>query len=259
MLPTATGWTAGAHWGHRAPACTGQQRTILERKRPGRWLFPMLRPRSRERPSCALKATVRGLGSCTPKGPQIGPLQIVSPQLSQQVTHGTPLRCPAALLAHLTARILASSARAWHRAGCRRSRRCACAVELSSIRIGAGHQGPPDPATTASHPTLRRRSTVRRRPAGCLGSEPGVVTTGWPRAGGTGAARSAGTFSPGCASSASHPSITNGLSCAGTGTGYAGLPRPSPRPPVVDVGEASSDGEAEGGCGEDDAAVQHGF
>jgi hypothetical protein len=26
MLPTATGWTAGAHRGHRAPACLGQHR-----------------------------------------------------------------------------------------------------------------------------------------------------------------------------------------------------------------------------------------
>jgi hypothetical protein len=28
MLPTATGRIVGAHWGHRAPVCTGQQRTI---------------------------------------------------------------------------------------------------------------------------------------------------------------------------------------------------------------------------------------
>jgi hypothetical protein len=88
--------------------------------------------------------------------------------------------------------------------------------------------GPAGPATTAPHPTPRRQSTVRHRPAGSLGSELGAATIGWPRAGGTGAGRLAGTSSPGCASSASHPSITNGRSCPGAGTGCAGLPRPSP-------------------------------
>ena len=55
----------------------------------------------------------------------------------------------------------------------RRWRRCACAVASSSIGTGAGRPARPDRATTA-----RRQRTAPLQPAACLGSAPGVVTTG---------------------------------------------------------------------------------
>jgi hypothetical protein len=60
ILPSATGRIVGAHWGHRAPVCTGQQRTILVRDCPGRRRVASLRRRSGARLFRALKATVRG-------------------------------------------------------------------------------------------------------------------------------------------------------------------------------------------------------
>jgi hypothetical protein len=116
--------------------------------------------------------------------------------------------------------------------------------------------GPAGPGDYGSPPDASPPEYGGRRPAGSLGSEPGAATTGWPRAGGTGAARSAGTSSPGCASAASHPSITNGLSCLRAGTGCAGPPRPSPAVRGRRLARHSRR-EAEGGRGEDDTAVEH--
>jgi hypothetical protein len=58
MLPTATGRIVGAHWGHRAPVYTGQQRTIRVWDGPGRRLVVSSRRRSGARLFRALRATV---------------------------------------------------------------------------------------------------------------------------------------------------------------------------------------------------------
>ena len=91
---------------------------------------------------------------------------------------------------------------------------------------GPGDYGsPPD----ASPPEYDAAPTGGFFAIGARGRDYRMATGWWDRGRAVG-----GTSSPGCASSASHRSLTNGRSCPGAGTGCAGLPRPSPRPSVVD-------------------------
>ena len=83
ILLIATGWTGGAHRGHRAPACMGQHRTLTASRRPGRPACATARRRSRERgdwrsyPSKAAVRTAANLEDLVHQGAQPVPLYVI--------------------------------------------------------------------------------------------------------------------------------------------------------------------------------------
>jgi hypothetical protein len=207
----------------------------------------------------ALRATVRGLGSCTPAGRRSGPTD----------------RQPATLAA----------GDPWHAAEVPCSTACSPSHRASSQAVpepgtrqdAGGHDDVPalwscrasvSELAIRAHRTRRLRLPTRRLAAGVrCGADRRVL---WDRSPRPRLSDVHGLVGPGPRGRREHPheaahhplatrSIANGLSCAGAGTGCAGLPRPPPGRPWSTIGEASSDGEAQGGCAEDDAAVQHGF
>jgi hypothetical protein len=203
------------------------------------------------------KATVRGLGSCTPKGRRSGPTDRQPATLAAgDPRHAAEVPCSTARSPSQRA-----SSQAVPEPGTKQDAGGHDVPALWSCRVSVSE------LAIRAHRTRRLRLPTRRLAVGVRCSADRRVL--WDRSPGSRLSHGHRPVGPGPRrrrepphQAAHHPLATRRSPTAVPARARHGLFRAAPAVasyPWSTIGEASSDGEAEGGRGEDDVAVQRGF